>query len=199
MLDPLVTPIPTLEGRQVLLRALAPEDAVALARVGLDPRIWEWTGAPVTDLAGMQRYVDAALEERTRGAAQPFAILDRASGDVIGTTRFGSPAFEHRRVEIGWTWLGAQFWRTGRNVEAKLLLLEFAFEQLELRRVEFKTDALNVRSRTAIEALGATFEGVFAKHMVRPDGSARDSAYYAIVDDQWPEVRAGLEARLRPR
>ena len=147
----------------------------------------------------MQEYVDAALEERVRGAALPFATVERATGRVIGTTRFGSPALAHRRVEIGWTWLGPEYWRTGRNVEAKLLMLEFAFGQLDLRRVEFKTDALNVRPRAAIEALGATFESVFSKHMVRADGSARDSAYYAIVDDQWPTVRAGLQERLGPR
>jgi RimJ/RimL family protein N-acetyltransferase len=103
---------------------------------------------------------------------------------------------EHRSVEIGWTWLAPTAWGTGANVEAKLLMLEQAFDRWGCRRVELKTDALNERSRGAIEALGAVFEGVHRKHLLVRGGENRDSAWYSVVDDEWPVVRARLEARL---
>ncbi len=104
---------------------------------------------------------------------------------------------EHRGLEIGWTWLSSSAWGTSANVEAKLLLLEHAFERLGCQRVEFKTDARNERSRAALSALPARFEGIFRKHMLVRDGERRDSAYYSIVDDEWPEVGANLRRRLR--
>jgi RimJ/RimL family protein N-acetyltransferase len=103
---------------------------------------------------------------------------------------------EHLRVEIGWTWVTRGAWGSGVNVETKLLLLSHAFERVGLRRVEFKTDARNQRSRGALLALGATFEGILRKHMVVREGGARDSAYYSVIDDEWPEVKAHLESRL---
>ena len=99
-------------------------------------------------------------------------------------------------LEIGWTWLAPAYWQTGANVEAKLLMLEHAFEDLGCLRVEFKTDASNERSRAALAALPAQFEGVFRKHMLVRGGERRDSAYYSIIDDEWPEVRENLERRL---
>ena len=106
-------------------------------------------------------------------------------------------ALDHRRIEIGWTWVGTAFQRTGANREAKLLMLSHAFDTLGCRRVEFKTDALNEKSRTALLGIGARFEGIFRNHMVMPDGRMRDSAYYSVIDNEWPEVRAALEARIR--
>jgi len=115
---------------------------------------------------------------------------------VVGSTRFLALRPEHGSVEIGWTWLDPSVWSTGVNVEAKLLMLRHAFEVWGCRRVELKTDASNERSRGAMEAMGATFEGIHRKHMLVRDGENRDSAWYSIVDDEWPEVRAGLSARL---
>lgn len=188
-----------LEGTLVRLVPLEREHAAALTACGLDPRIWEWMTHRVTDAAGMAAYVDSALSDRDRGTALPFATIDRGTGEVVGTTRFGAIATDDRRAEIGWTWLAPAAWRTGINVEAKRLMLAFGFDDLALRRIELKTDANNARSRAAIEAIGATFEGVFRKHMVREDGTARDSAYYSIVDDEWPDVRALLDARIERR
>ena len=116
-------------------------------------------------------------------------------GHEVGSTRFLAIAPEHRRAEIGWTWLQRRAWSTGANAETKLLLLEHAFERCALQRVEFKTDARNLRSRGALLALGARFEGIFRKHMVLPDGP-RDSAWYAITDDDWAGVKERLERRL---
>jgi RimJ/RimL family protein N-acetyltransferase len=117
-------------------------------------------------------------------------------GDVVGSTRFLALRPEHGSVEIGWTWLHPSVWGTGANVEAKYLQLQHAFESWGCRRVELKTDALNERSRGALEALGATFEGIHRKHMLVRDGENRDSAWYSVTDDDWPAVRVHLEARL---
>jgi RimJ/RimL family protein N-acetyltransferase len=120
-----------------------------------------------------------------------------ASGRVVGSTRFLALRPEHGSVEIGWTWLDPSVWATGVNVEAKLLMLGHAFEVWGCRRVELKTDAQNDRSRGAMEAMGARFEGVHRKHMLVRGGENRDSAWYSIVDDEWPDVARGLRARLR--
>ena len=136
-----------------------------------------------------------ALAAAEAGTEVPFATVSREHG-IVGSTRYLALRPEHRSVEIGWTWLHPSAWGTGANVEAKLLQLEHAFDVLGCRRVEFKTDALNERSRGALEALGASFEGIHRKHMLVRDGENRDSAWYAIFDDEWPEVRARLERRL---
>jgi len=126
----------------------------------------------------------------------PFTVV--VDGGEVGSTRYLNFAPEHRRVEIGWTWLRRSAWRTGANVETKLLLLEHAFERHGLQRVEFKTDARNVQTRGALLALGAQFEGIFRKHMILPTGP-RDSAWYAIVEDDWPAVKARLQARVESK
>jgi RimJ/RimL family protein N-acetyltransferase len=138
-------------------------------------------------------YFDAALS-----ASPDVAFAVCAAGEPQGSTRYLSPAPEHRRVEIGWTWLRRSAWGTGANVEAKLLLLEHAFERCGMQRVEFKTDARNHQTRGSLLALGARFEGIARKHMMLPSGP-RDSAWYAITDDDWPAVRERLEARLASR
>ena len=134
---------------------------------------------------------------RTQGSEVPFATIDLASERAIGSTRYMTIAPEHRRLEIGWTWLGVAFQRSGVNREAKLLQLSHAFETLGAERVEFKTHARNVASRTALLGIGATFEGVLRHHTIMPDGSNRDSAFYGVIAPEWPAVKARLEsARL---
>ncbi len=148
------------------------------------------------DLSESRDAVGGWITDSVQSADVVFAIIDRASGAPIGSTRFLELRLEHLRVEIGWTWLARSAWSTGANVECKLLLLTRAFELVGLRRVEFKADARNERSRGALEALGAQLEGVMRKHMVLRDGSSRDSAYYSVIDDRWPEVKAALARRL---
>jgi N-acetyltransferase len=190
-----------LAGDIVVLEPLAPDHENGLFDAAGDPRTWRWT----TTNAGESReafrsWFEAALEHAAAGLEAPFAIL-RAAGLVpIGSTRYLAIRPEHRGLEIGHTWLVPSAWGTGANVEAKLLLLEHAFERLGCMRVEFKTDARNERARGALAALPARFEGVFRKHMLVRDGEVRDSAYYAITDDDWPSVRESLRRRLaRPR
>jgi RimJ/RimL family protein N-acetyltransferase len=183
----------TLEGKHVRLEPLTLGHVDALARVGLDPALWPWIPTPVTTVAEMREYVELAMREQHRGSAVPFAIVHRASGDVIGSTRYGNIVSEHHRLEIGWTWYAVSHQRTAANTEAKLLLLTHAFESLGATRVEFKTDALNVQSRTAI---GAVEEGTFRKHMHTASGRFRDTVYFSILDTEWPAVKARLTAKL---
>jgi RimJ/RimL family protein N-acetyltransferase len=147
----------------------------------------------------MRAYVAEALDEQARGASLPFATVVRATGAVVGSTRFGNLAPAHRRAEIGWTWLAAPWQRTAANTEAKLLQLGHAFEAWGCERVEFKTDALNERSRAALARLGAVEEGTLRHHLVTERGRLRDSVYYSVLAAEWPAVRDRLRARLRAR
>jgi RimJ/RimL family protein N-acetyltransferase len=186
-----------LEGSRVRLEPLRPDHLADLALVAFDPPLWEWTIMGPQDEAGLRRWVETALANADAGTERPFATIDRATGRAIGGSRYLSIVPEHRRLEIGWTWVGTAFQRTGANREAKLLQLTHAFETLGANRVEFKTHARNQRSRNALAGIGATFEGVFRNHMVMPDGSIRDSAWFSVIAEEWPTVKASLEARLR--
>ncbi len=187
----------TLEGARIRLEPLAEAHHGALCAVGLDAALWQWAPKPVQTAADMGAYITFALAERTAGRALPFAVIDRATGQAIGSTRFAAIEPAHRRVEIGWTWLGRAWQRTAANTEAKYLLLQHAFETLGCIRVELKTDALNERSRAAIRRIGAREEGTLRSHMITSSGRVRDSVYYSILDAEWPEVKRDLESRLK--
>jgi N-acetyltransferase len=189
----------TLEGRWARLEPLSPAHLDGLCAVGFEEAIWEWTLTRVRDRDEMRAYVEAALALQAQGAALPFATVHRASGRVAGSTRFGAIEPAHRKVEIGWTWLGREFRRTALNTEAKLLMLTHAFERLGCVRVELKTDVLNQRSRTAIRRLGATEEGVLRRHLINDRGRSRDTVYYSVLDSEWPAVKARLEGLLAAR
>jgi RimJ/RimL family protein N-acetyltransferase len=188
-----------LEGSIVVVEPLRDEHGEGLRTAAQD---MDWSFMPVDPLGSdelFDRWLEDALERGETGEHVPFAVLAAETEEPIGSTRYLSLRPEHRGLEIGWTWLTRSAWSTGANVEAKLLLLEHAFERLGCMRVEFKTDAKNERSRRALAALPAEFEGVFRKHMLVGNDSTRlrDSAWYAIVDDDWPAVKANLESRLR--
>ena len=185
-----------LEGRLVVVEPLTRTHAEGLRLAAADAAVWRWMTAPAHEPEGFEPWLEAALAAAEEGTEVPFAILLRESGDPVGSTRFMTLRPEHCGLEIGWTWHAPRVWGTGVNVETKLLLLAHAFETLGCMRVEFKTDARNERSRGALEALPARFEGIFAKHMLVRGGEVRDSAYYAITDDGCPAVRANLERRL---
>lgn len=185
-----------LEGRLVVVEPLSRAHAEGLRLAAADAAVWRWMTAPAHEPEGFERWLDAALSAAEKGTEAPFAILLRETGEPVGSSRYLTLRPEHRGLEIGWTWHARSVWGTGVNVEAKLLFLAHAFDTHGCIRVEFKTDALNERSRGALEALPARFEGIFAKHMLVRGGEVRDSAYYAITDDDWPAVRANLERRL---
>jgi RimJ/RimL family protein N-acetyltransferase len=188
-----------LEGSLVRLEPLSLRHLDGLCAVGLDPEIWRLTIAQVDSRGAMERYVVQALAEQRAGTALPFATVLQTSGEVIGSTRFHSPAPAHRRVEIGWTWLGRAWQRTGANTEAKYLMLRHAFEHWGCMRVEFKTSTLNERSRAALRRIGAVEEGVLRRHMINEDGTVRDSVYFSILLEEWPSVKLRLERMMGGR
>lgn len=190
-----VVPV-TLAGSRVRMEPLGDRHLDDLARVAFDAPVWRWTIARPMDAAGLRSWLDAALANAAAGTEVPFATVDQASGRAIGSSRFMTIVPEHRRLEIGWTWVGTSFQRTGANREAKLLQLTHAFETLGAERVEFKTHARNEASRAALLGIGATFEGVLRHHSIMPDGSNRDSAFYGIIAPEWPAVRDRLRAKL---
>ena len=191
---------PTLEGRIVRLEPLEARHANDLYEASRDPRVWRWLPIlqPQTR-EEWQSWLDDALARVKAGFDLTFATVLRETGTAVGSTRFLALRPEHRSLEIGWTWLAPSAWGTGANTEAKLLQLGYAFEVLGCRRVEFKTDALNERANPALAALPARFEGIHWKHMLVRDGENRDSAWYSVVDDEWPAVRQRLRDRgVRP-
>ena len=188
---------PTLRGRIVRVEPLEARHADGLWEAASDPRVWRllpWNAA--ADRESFGRWMDDALAAAGSGAEAAFCVVGEPDGRPLGSTRYLNIRPEHGVLEIGWTWLTPAAWGTGANAEAKLLLMEHAFERLGCMRVEFKTDARNDRARAALEAVGGTFEGVFRKHMLVRDGVVRDSAWYAVVDDDWPAVKAALQARV---
>ena len=168
---------PVLEGSLVRLEPLDEQHREELREAAGDPEIWRW------------------MSLNASASPEMFATIDRASGVAIGATGYHAMRPEHRGLEIGGTWLAPQWWRGGANRETKLLLLRQAFEALECIRVEFKTDALNERSRKALEGIGARYEGIFRSHMIVRGDVIRDSAYYSIIASEWPTVREKLTTR----
>lgn len=167
-----------------------------LCAAGLDAELWRWIPNQVSTREEMRGYIETALHEREAGVSLPFAVIHLQSGRAIGSTRYGNIHLSNRRVEIGWTWYAREFQRTPVNTECKLLLLTHAFERLGMMRVEFKTDALNNKSRNALLRIGAVQEGIFRKHLICNSGRIRDTVYFSIVDTEWPEKKRGLEAKL---
>jgi N-acetyltransferase len=186
---------PVLTGTLVRLEPLTPAHADGLWDASRDPRTWTWLSIlqPSTR-EELDEWLRAALDAAAAGVELP--LVTTTDERVVGSTRYLALRPEHGSVEIGWTWLHPSVWGTGVNVEAKLLMLEHAFETWGCRRVELKTDARNERSRGAMEAFGATFEGVHRKHMLVRGGENRDSAWYSVTDDDWPGIRDGLRERL---
>jgi RimJ/RimL family protein N-acetyltransferase len=189
--------VPTLEGELVRLEPMTAAHEVALWEASRDARTWRWLSVAQPETREEFRtYLDAALANAAAGIEMPLVTVRQEDGRVLGSTRYLALRPEHRSVEIGWTWLTPEAWGTGVNVEAKLLMLEHAFEELGCLRVELKTDARNERSRGAMLALPAQFEGVHRKHQLVRGGERRDSAWYSVLDDEWPAVRANLLRRL---
>jgi RimJ/RimL family protein N-acetyltransferase len=201
-------PQPTLQGNHVRLVPLSLDHLDDLVRVAAGPRdTYRLTIVPEGAQA-MRKYVRTALALRDAGAAVPFATTRLADGRIVGSTRFANleywgwpdgsrvPPEPPDAVEIGWTWLASDAQRTAVNTEAKLLMLGHAFEEWRVRRVNLRTDARNLRSRTAIERLGAKLDGILRAHMPASDGGVRDTASYSILAEEWPSVKERLSGRL---
>ncbi len=186
----------TLEGRVIRLEPLTLAHVDELLEHALDPDIWRWMLTDVESRADLERYVATALAEQEHGRSLPFVHVLRASGRAIGSTRFGSIERAHRRVEIGWTWIGRAHRRSAVNTEAKYLMLRHAFEVWDCLRVELKTNALNMRSRNAMLRIGCVEEGTLRQHAISTRGVVRDTMYFSILQREWPAVKQRLEGLL---
>jgi RimJ/RimL family protein N-acetyltransferase len=195
-LPPVDTSPVILEGNRVRLEPLTQQHLPELAQIAFEPSIWRWTSRRITTAAELETFFDIALAEIKAGTAVAWVTRSKATGKLAGSTRLYEISQQHRTMELGGTWLHPDYHRTGINVEAKYLQLTHAFERMNALRVSLKTHHENLKSQTAIAALGAKFEGVFRNHMIMPDGSIRHSHWYSIVCEDWPEVKTSLEARL---
>jgi RimJ/RimL family protein N-acetyltransferase/ribosomal protein S18 acetylase RimI-like enzyme len=184
-----------LEGSIVVLEPLTEEHVDELWEAAQAREIWTWLSR-VDRRETFERWLELTFEAQRAGGEGPFATRDARSGKLIGSSRYLNVRPADRVVEIGWTWLHPSAWRSGANVEAKLLMLRHAFETLGCVRVEFKTDARNERSRAALAAIPAQFEGILRNHMIVPDVGQRDSAYFSVIASEWPAVKANLMRRL---
>jgi RimJ/RimL family protein N-acetyltransferase len=187
---------PTLTGAIVELRPLQHDHAQALLDAATDGELWnlKLTVVPGPDTIG--GYIATALDGRAAGTVMPFVIVLRESGAIVGSTRFWKIDRANRKLEIGHTWLSESVQRSAVNTEAKYLLLRHAFDALQCVRVQLTTDELNDRSRAAILRIGAKQEGVVRHERIMPDGRKRNSVRFSIIDDEWPGVKAMLEAKL---
>jgi RimJ/RimL family protein N-acetyltransferase len=186
----------TLDGLHVQLKPLSLDHVPELCKVGLDPDLWKITMTLIRNEDEMKQYVETALRSHEAGTALPFATIDKKSGRIAGSTRFGNIDKGNKRVEIGWTWLGKEFQQTHVNTEAKYLMLKHAFEVWGFHRVEFKTDVINGKSRNALKRIGAREEGILRKHQITATGRVRESVYYSILDLEWREVKPMLEKKI---
>jgi RimJ/RimL family protein N-acetyltransferase len=188
--------VETLPGRLVKLEPLAEEHRDGLWEAAQPDEIWTWLAHLNKSREYFDGWFDASLASTAAEEEGVFAVRRASDGVLVGSSRYLYPRPLNRVVEIGWTWFNPSVWKTGVNVETKLLMLTRAFETLGCVRVELKTDARNERSRGAMARLPAQFEGIMRKHQITPDVGQRDSAYFSVIDDEWPTVRATLEARL---
>ncbi len=170
------------------------EELILLAK---DTRIWQHYAIDCSDTQKMTIILNSALTERENGKQYPFVIIDQNSNKIIGSTRFLDIKSEHKKLEIGWTWLHPSFWSTNSNMECKTFLLTYCFEELFTCRVQFKTDENNIRSRKAIEKIGGRFEGTIHNDMIRDNGTHRNFSYYSIIDSEWLKVKEQLLKLLK--
>ena len=192
----MMTPI-TLVGSSIKLAPLTLAHLDRLCHIGLDPRLWQATTIQIQTREQMESYVRAALDAQSAGTALPFVIIDNRTGEIVGMTRYHSAVPEHRRVEIGFTWVAPERQRTTVNTESKYLLLRHAFEQLGCIRVEFKANAENEQSRRALLRIGAKEKGTLRNYRLSPSGQMFDLTVFSITSAEWPRVRSNLEAKLK--
>ena len=168
----------------------------ALWEAAKHPELWEAALSRLDSPEDVEAYVREALDLQNGGSAVPFSIVVKESGRIVGSTRFGNIEPAHKRVEIGWTWIVPAYQRSFVNTQAKFLMLSHAFEVWGCNRVEFKTDFKNMQSRNALQRIGAKEEGVMRRHMVRANGVIRDSVYYSIIAEEWPDAKERLQRMM---
>ena len=186
----------SLSGTRVRLDPLTMEHCQELTSVGLAPDLWKLQPKTIANVDDMRRYIDSALTDRDKGVAMPYVVIDQLRQEIVGSTRFMDITHQHRRLEIGATWLCKKSQGTGINAEMKFLMLREAFEVMKFNKVVFKTEALNAQSRRALTKIGAIEEGIFRKHLIADSGRTRDMMYFSILDEEWPAIKDSLARRL---
>jgi RimJ/RimL family protein N-acetyltransferase len=182
----------TLEGNTISLIPLEIKYKELLFEALQSPEVWKYTWREVNTVDDLEQILIIAVKNKKEGKQIPFIIKDNVTGQVIGTTRIGDIDKVNRNVEIGWTWLSPEVWKTKVNTECKFLLLKYCFEELKVLRVQFSVSGQNFRSQKAVERIGATIEGTFRKHRVKADGTIHDNIFYSIIDSEWESVKQRL-------
>jgi len=181
-----------LETDKVILRPLENSDISSFARITNEAALWKYFTFLLNNHSELQRWVETALKEREEGKRIPFTIVEKATGEVCGSTSLGSISYYDKRIEIGWSWLGKHYQGTGINFHAKFSMLSYAFDVLDWERVEIKTDNLNERAKQGLRKIGAKEEGVLRSHMQMPLNRRRDSVFFSILKDEWPKIKSSI-------
>ena len=177
---------------------MRPAHAAQLLAAGQPAEIWEWMPTRPISAETVDAWLATAMQAESHGREYPFIVVRLSDSLVIGSTRYLDVQQDDRTVEIGWTWYTPEAWGGVVNPEAKYLLMRHAFEDWHAIRVALKTDIKNLHSQAAIKKLGARYEGTLRNQRIRPDGSYRDTVIFSVIESEWPQVKAGLEERLRP-
>lgn len=170
-----------------------------LLEAASNPEIWELTSVDYSDRDIFFTNNSQALRDKKNGLVFPFVILDQRTGEIIGTTRFLDISETDKKLEIGVTWIKKEYWGSAVNLECKYLLMEYSFEVLKFNRIQLRAKADNTRSRKAIENIGAKLEGIFRKDKIQPNGLTRNTAFYSVIDTDWPDVKRLLIQRLNQK
>lgn len=178
-----------LENERAKLTPLQKNDIIELDKIAYEPSLWRLGMSNLKDKRDLEKYIDVALKEKQDKIAYPFLIFDKQTNSVAGSTRYANISFPNKKLEIGWTWMHPSFQGTGINKACKFLLLQFAFETLQLNRVELKTDLLNQQSQKAMRKIGAKEEGVFRSHSITSEGRVRDSIFFSIINTEWEDIK----------
>ncbi len=192
-----ISPDTILNGELVKLIPLDIQHFCELEMLAREKRIWEFLPVGMSSTEKRMDSFQHAIVERDKGTQCPFVIILKSNQKIIGSTRLMNIEKAHRKLEIGWTWLHPNYWATGINLECKLLLLTYCFEQLSTIRVQLKTSVENRRSQKAIEKIGGQFEGILRYDMIRDNGTKRNSVYYSIIEDEWDNAKKNLASLLK--
>lgn len=188
----MISPQLILETDKVLLRPLQHSDISAFSLLTKNKSLWKYFTFLMDDDAELERWVEIAIREREEGKRLPFTIIEKQTGNICGSSSFGSIAYFDKRIEIGWSWLAKQYQGTGINFHAKFSLLSYVFDILDWERVEIKTDNLNERAKQGLRKIGAKEEGVLRSHMQMPLSRRRDSVYFSILKNEWPAIKKSV-------
>lgn len=178
-----------LENGKALLIPFESERNIELKKIIFDDDIWKYMGMYVRNDQDFENYISSTLKQKADGICYPFLIIDKATDKVAGSTRYGYLNHASQKCEIGWTWYGKEFQGTGLNQACKFELLNFGFEQIQFRRIQFSADLENKRSQKAIEKLGAVKEGIFRNNYVDSEGKSKDDVYFSIILEEWAKTK----------